>query len=956
MMMKNFLKSTVSTFVLLSALSTFTPSLGMEEGGGEEEKLPHVHPQIPKDIVNILTPLEERHLQSPRIFTFTQENYDSNKPISALPIELIQMILSFVDVSGLLNAQNVCKQWRSLIILEGEQQLELLKQWQPMSDNGRFTCALTANPHTLISAHHMLARLKLLYPTMAEPYPVGNIPIPTVGDVEEDLLKLFQQDPKLSPLLNPTTSADKFAFGVCSKNFIPGIVRKHAFVLNDSPLLHPFVSRFFLNSINVLDIHATSLAAYFIKHVPGLQDIFQKIVKAIPFEPSKFTEDANNPENYSQLDQYLKALRLLALSGDAKAKDRLNEFSEPVREFLDSKALFGQQDLQFTGRPLLGAYTQDDVSLTAQWNSINSSHHTGIKLDPNHLRAFWEYISIVDPRVSSRFIKEYVTFLESHDRSEDKEYIINIVRSLSPSTLKELLNSDNHNIPYFASVESDINFSRYWLATQILDEAEKRFEGDPFLARVRFYRAMCNFVAQDEKRFLEAEDYLQKVLEYRPEASEETSPSAKWERSKALRTLFQFYIGTNNEEGIRKVLPSLNEADLRELVTPPEHGGLSLVEGYIHGYNSASTILILEEADKQFADDPLRLKIRLLMAQNIVEAKVKDRFSEAEKYLQEVIEHNPEGFDENAGSKISDRFKALPTLFRLHIESDNEEDFRKLLFSLSKADLKELVTPPEYGGECLVERFISDRHFALPLLILEEARKQLDDLVEDDPLRLRIELNIAGCILGTQDKERFLEAEGYIKKVMDRFKSELPSDPKESFIVDKSANSEETETLGRGPGNENNRNIALQLSAALHIYRDQFREAYESLRASIASEDEFFMLQSAVLSALQRQIKNPALPPELIKFVGEQVFPDFFGSPEELKKDLKEDPDFGEEILEEIKVNKWLFDEALKRGLLEKTVFDEVVEFCESLENPSSDEIPGNESDSEGEGKPEKDK
>ena len=91
MMTKNYFKSTVSTFVLLTAVSTFTPSLAMEEGEGKEESHSYTQRHIPDDLTEILTPLRERQAQ--QAANNEQEEEVPLSPLLMLPAELTEIIL-----------------------------------------------------------------------------------------------------------------------------------------------------------------------------------------------------------------------------------------------------------------------------------------------------------------------------------------------------------------------------------------------------------------------------------------------------------------------------------------------------------------------------------------------------------------------------------------------------------------------------------------------------------------------------------------------------------------------------------------------------------------------------------------------------------------------------------------------------------------------------------------------
>lgn len=955
--MKNFLKSTVSAFVLLSALATFTPSKAMEEenGEGKEERSPtpssYAQRKIPDDLSKILTPFEDSHLQPPGNFAVIQENDDPKKPFTLIPNELTQLILSFTDAPALLTAQSVCTLWRSFSLEEDQRRLKHLEQWQPGDESEELVKAFILNPHNLVWTHQILARIKLLYPTMSEPYPVGDIPIPTIGDREESLLKLYQEDPTLSPILNPTTLAEKIAFRVCSQSFIPEVIQKYALILNGSPSLHPFVSRLFLNSINVLDVPATSLAAYFIKLVPGLRDIFQSIVKAIPFEPSNFADVVKNPENRPQLQQYLMALRLLALSGNTEAKDRLNGFSQPVREFFHPNVIdtLIPEELasHLFGQPFWGAYTQDSASLYAQWEAISRLSY-GNNLDPNLLKSFWEYCSVVDPRTSNVFKGRYLGMLEKFNRTEDKEHIANMIHSLSTVELQKLLSPPDYNSQVCSEVDSYILSNRSSLALLIIEEAKKRLETDssedvPFRLKLGMTMATYNIHAHDE-RFPEAAEYLQRGLCQESDVPSKDANAAKQIKSKSLLCLFIIYSTKNDKKSICDTL-SFNTSDdeLKMLVSPPDDAPNhnSPVEHLFYTGHRFPALAILEEAKKRLGDD-LPLKKRSLRA-----------FS----YIQSLLRTLTEKGDEESFSRV--------------LEKSNTNELRNLFDRVVAESHSWTGLPFDPYDYALVnerdnphistvgELIYSERHQALTRSLLVEAHKRL----KEDPIRLSIELYLAEHILVSKSKEQFSQTEEYINNVLEHFQKREWSESEDEFLSlddsdsrpwgESSDDDLDIKYLWRQnffPFEAYHRNEALEMRIALRIYQNRLQDAADDLIALKGSD----LLEFSRITLMAIQTHLPDLPNNFLSLIGEKRFPLFFGLVTEWKTRL-ENGDFDEEngdllydeedILEDTKEYKWFFDAAIERGLLEKGKFKEVIDFCHSLieeTSPPALETPGN--------------
>ncbi|HUX78803.1 MAG TPA: hypothetical protein VMW10_03520 [Alphaproteobacteria bacterium] len=116
--MKNILKSTVSSFVLLSAIATFTPSKAMEEERGDRENSSctpssYSKHQNLKELIQIPTPFTKKQLTLP-VFNVDQMQDDPLNPTPMFPAELTQMFIGFLDTPSLLTAQQVSKLWLAL--------------------------------------------------------------------------------------------------------------------------------------------------------------------------------------------------------------------------------------------------------------------------------------------------------------------------------------------------------------------------------------------------------------------------------------------------------------------------------------------------------------------------------------------------------------------------------------------------------------------------------------------------------------------------------------------------------------------------------------------------------------------------------------------------------------------------------------------------------------------------
>jgi hypothetical protein len=271
-MTKNFLKSSVSAFVLLATLAAF-PSQAMEEG--EKEKAPSAQRKIPEDLLKILTPLEERHLQQ-TVLNSEQEQDDPSNP-SMFPTELTKMFIGSIDTPSLLSTQAVSKLWFALSLEERKRRLE---QWKPGDESQHLIRPFMThppyitNPCNLLWVHNVLSSKALLYSSKLK---------------KSYVRQMFPLD---------------FNFGLqtvsTAEGSVPEIIREYASGVKASPRLRPFFCRMFMN-IDVLNMPSTALAAYVINQVPEMPAVFQKIVKELGFEPSEFSNLVKNPNNHLRL-------------------------------------------------------------------------------------------------------------------------------------------------------------------------------------------------------------------------------------------------------------------------------------------------------------------------------------------------------------------------------------------------------------------------------------------------------------------------------------------------------------------------------------------------------------------------------------------------------------------------------------------------------------------------------
>jgi hypothetical protein len=327
--------------------------------------------------------------------------------------------------------------------------------------------------------------------------------------------------------------------------------------------------------------------------------------------------------------QYFMALRLLALSGDKNAKDQIIFHSWPVRHFLSSltpRVPLEQRGMHLVGHPLWGAYSQERDSLTAQWEAMLHYPRYKNDLDPKLLKSFMEYTSIVDPKTANANKVNYnILLLELYAKGEDTNSILTTLQSLDTSDLKALV----------SNVRNQINAGRHLLALSILEEAYQRLESDAERLTIGFNMATCIRRTQDATRFIEAEDYLQGVLQSKPEDFKEDQDTVKQMKYQALRLLFDIYTKKGDEKGIVNVLKSLDISLLEKLLGLPDYTPLCQVEYYIITHPSLAMPILKEAHERsEIKFSKLNKDIRIFYAQSRL--KLLDEKGDKENLLKEL--------------------------------------------------------------------------------------------------------------------------------------------------------------------------------------------------------------------------------------------------------------------------------------------------------------------------------
>ncbi|HUX78804.1 MAG TPA: hypothetical protein VMW10_03525, partial [Alphaproteobacteria bacterium] len=477
-----------------------------------------------------------------------------------------------------------------------------------------------ANPCNLLWAHNVLGSKTLLYPT----------PEPSDYDIRIQAVRT-------------------------EESFVPEIVRELVSAIKASPHLHSLLCRVYLNHIDVLDIHTSSLAAYIINQVPEIKAMLQKVKETIVLEPTEFAVLAENKATHLDLHGYLMGLKLLALSGDQGANNQLYSLQNSVVEFLrerTSAADYNEWCNHLIGHPFWGAYTQNSNSLNQQWTSIR---YFKKDLDPNVLKSFWTFTSHVDPKIAGRFKNEYLTtLLGIYGKRGVKDTITNTVRALSEAELETFLPRGDS---FHSLVEHMLFYGHIVPGILILNEAHTRLKDNPLLLKVRLDIARDLKLPSKMKRISEVEEFLQGVSQHKPEkfwaycSSLDPQVANKWKHEYLDYLMTEYRRG--DKEHLGSLLHSLGRSAAKPFLMPPPSGAYSrqihmpIMDDMISSGDYTLAMPILEEARKQLRkDDPLHLKIGLYRAICILGTQDETRFPEAEESLQKVFDTFPHWADD----------------------------------------------------------------------------------------------------------------------------------------------------------------------------------------------------------------------------------------------------------------------------------------------------------------------
>ena len=486
-MLKNFLKTSVSAFILLGTLSTLAPSHAMEDGDDYGDK----------------TKITKKNVIS------NSEGLDGN--FSLLPEEVTQHILSLVDPENIPSVALTCKKWLR-ITLNDEKFRKLF--YNKSKNIAQFYWLIRSSPHKflpLVYAH---------FEKLANLYPLSLVSHEREIDAE--------------------VPNNVITFITLSHDFSKLVIglRKYHFM---------FVEKF--RALDPLDSQKVALASLILKECPRIQlDLKEKTIENSLFDLNQFPELVKDPKNHSPLQQQLMGLKLLALSEDAEAQTQFQNFSantlSPLLNSLWEKIIrikypeaeskneknsesesdedeIDQELAYLVNQPFWSAFTNDyqahkeeiDIASTIMQSSFSKS------LDPEKYKKFGDYCFTVFPSLlsTSSVVSFYKGIGEIYEAQGNQAEQRNNLKKLYSIMDKKNL----RNILEIAELYTDLD--EYGKALRILDEASKEVGEEPIRFCFQENQVECILNLQLKNRFSEAKNYIDALLKQFPKDKKELS-------------------------------------------------------------------------------------------------------------------------------------------------------------------------------------------------------------------------------------------------------------------------------------------------------------------------------------------------------------------------------------------------------------------------------------------------
>jgi tetratricopeptide (TPR) repeat protein len=460
-MLKNLLKTSVSVFVLFGILSSIDPSYGMDDE--ENKKSVNKVPSPKTPIEWILAPLGD--FTKRPLAKLDLKSISTEDTFSKMPKSIRIYILSFLDPQSTRAAAGACK---SLYKLISDRQEDLQKNWNKKNITPEYLRQFFSHPLNVL----------WILKTLAPDFPYQPLNIRTVPD--SNIITKGHSHPATQLLENLTTAIRNF------------------------PECHHFLCRAIMTPLPFENFQEVGLVSHIIKEVPALQKIFQKIL-----------------ENTNSLSPILrvKALKLLALSGDKEAEKHMGEFINFCEQDEFDQQLFTKtENYSMDLKNFLGAFSDDKVLIESAMNNFQDivnidRRYYCIYLDSpcislNELEKFAKYAFALFPKTEEI---QHVFF-------KNTSFLISLKgKPLRPEAFLKYLNENTSSEPktledYIEKAKKHSQYRLYKKAAEILEEAIPHVQepSDRFKIIHKIVRNLLK--SGDQEKIKDIEKYLEVLI------------------------------------------------------------------------------------------------------------------------------------------------------------------------------------------------------------------------------------------------------------------------------------------------------------------------------------------------------------------------------------------------------------------------------------------------------------
>ncbi|MBY0501377.1 MAG: hypothetical protein K2P93_05190 [Alphaproteobacteria bacterium] len=454
-MLKKGLSTSVSALVILGALSSFDSSYAMqgEDGDNKKPSILSKFRALKKRTKSSLTPVSSpsdpestriEHMLMPLGAPKTLTDPLVEFPTNSLPLlgkSLLGHICCFLDPNTTLKAELVCKGWHQ-ISYERKQAIQ------------KNLSAKTITPMDL--------RNSLLHPL-------------TLHWMLSEVASRFPYQPLN---LRPAEGAE-----IRGEDLPPDSIRlldDWAGAITQVPECHDFLCRIFMNLCPMKDMKTVGIAARLLERVPALQQNLLSILQRTPFEMAKFLTLKDSQKHTSSIHKHMKALKLLALSGDEGAKARMLEFINtygagdddlPDAPYLLTSSLFLNYETRVavTSCVLWSKFTDDSSLLKKTFGTLEdeltcldtSDVRIGVNIDLEEMRKFTQYVLSLPLSLQTTAFEFFNDVLGPLYKLQCKE--------IPPLQEEDMLKTPKTLREKFYKVIEYYNFGQYGKANEIIN-------------------------------------------------------------------------------------------------------------------------------------------------------------------------------------------------------------------------------------------------------------------------------------------------------------------------------------------------------------------------------------------------------------------------------------------------------------------------------------------------------